>query len=577
MQGLRLRNDAVATCCQPAWFLFLIGFGPLGPQMERGTRDLLEQAEGRGQTSRGDSANSEDDIFGFAQKSISEDTLRELRRQNENNMAVAMASLKGNVSVSALPAVYGANRLGPVRRQPRRKQPGITRPQTPSEVRDAAEREVSERELDQQRISVQKRQPRHRPLGQQQPQQQHGTIRSAQLVVNGSGSVCDTGGGHKVPMTDESNALFNLLDWQKECRVQGVDSTSLLNLHPRGMYDKEFRRAESALNRHNRILRAYLTAAAAPSNDLGDQGVAMHDSRQEDASSVVPEHSVISNTSAAPSQIRARREQRLQALLAEARELRNRSLAIVHQGGVDIVHQVSSLQQISPAGRNMLQVLHSLLETGLSDEMGLQEAGAHGAKATRNVALRNMLLEMQARNIASRRMQVGKKRAYDDARLLPSHNRQKRERDWQMQVRTYSSWDDGSSDDSPKQRKKDNLNDQTMMLLRASDRWMGEEGQEAGVFKYRKKKKKRVYVYTYINTNKQMYVHTYMHKYINTHMHINIQTQLHYCIHIYIHACIHTYICCMHAYIQTNTKIYVCVHVHIYIYTYIYINIFTYT
>jgi len=452
--------------------------------MERGTRDLLEQAEGRGQTSRGDSANSEDDIFGFAQKSVSEDTLRELRRQNENNMAVAMASLKGNVSVSALPAVYGANRSGPVQRPPRRKQPGITRLQTPSEVRDAAEREVSERELDQQRISVQKRQPRHRPPGQQRPQQQHGTIRSAQPVVNGSGSVRDTGGGHKVPMTDESTALFNLLDWQKECRVRGINSTSLLNLHPRGMYDKEFRSAESALNRHNRILRAYLTAAA-PSKDLGDQGVAMHDSIQEDASSVVPEHSVISNTSAAPSQTRARREQRLQALLAEARELRNRSLAIVHQGGVDIVHQVSSLQQISPAGRNMLQVLHSLLETGLSDEMGLQEGGAYGAKATRNVALRKMLLEMQAQNIASRRMQVGKKRAYDDARLLPSHNRQKRERDWQMQVRTYSSWDDGSSDDSPKQRKNDYLNDQTMMLLRASDRWMGEEGQEAGVFIYK--------------------------------------------------------------------------------------------
>ena len=49
--------------------------------MERRTQELLAQAEGRA-PSRGGTADSEnDDIFGFGAKAISEDTLREMRRQ----------------------------------------------------------------------------------------------------------------------------------------------------------------------------------------------------------------------------------------------------------------------------------------------------------------------------------------------------------------------------------------------------------------------------------------------------------------------------------------------------------------
>ena len=49
--------------------------------MERRTQELLAQAEGRA-PSRGGTADSEnDDIFGFGAKAISEDALREMRRQ----------------------------------------------------------------------------------------------------------------------------------------------------------------------------------------------------------------------------------------------------------------------------------------------------------------------------------------------------------------------------------------------------------------------------------------------------------------------------------------------------------------
>ena len=61
--------------------------------MERGTREQLEQVEGRATRGGGE---SDDDIFGFRQRAVSEDALRELRRQNESNMARAMATLRGD-------------------------------------------------------------------------------------------------------------------------------------------------------------------------------------------------------------------------------------------------------------------------------------------------------------------------------------------------------------------------------------------------------------------------------------------------------------------------------------------------
>ena len=48
-----------------------------------------------------------------------------------------------------------------------------------------------------------------------------------------------------------------------------------------------------------------------------------------------------------------------------------------------------------------------------------------------------------------------------------------------MQVKTYSSWDEGATSDAlPAKKRKDALQSKTMMLLRVSDRWVG-EGDEA--------------------------------------------------------------------------------------------------
>ena len=455
--------------------------------MERGTREQLEQVEGRATRGGGE---SDDDIFGFRQRAVSEDALRELRRQNESNMARAMATLRGDpAATTALPAVYGANRSGPgppVRRPARRKQPGLVRPQTPSEVRDAAEREVSEREQREHLQRSSQRQPQHRPPKQQQQQQQQQQRKKNSVRPSGAmngGSREDPDADEQVPMHDESHALFNMLDWQKECRARGIDGAEILKLQPRAMYDKEFRAAESALRRHNRILHAYISAAKPPVQDEqeGTGDTEMLDDAEGDTASIAPERSVISNFSAAPSQARARREQRLQDLLSEARSLRNKSLALVHQGGVDVVNQGTPLEEMNPAGRSMLQVFHSLLETGLGDEIGLQEhGGGVEARDGRGAALRNMLVNMEAQRLSSKKLRLGKNRPYDDARLLPSHTRLKRERDWQKQVKVYSSWDEASSDDAPPRKKKDAMHDKTMMLLRVSERWVvsGDEAED---------------------------------------------------------------------------------------------------
>ena len=84
-------------------------------------------------------------------------------------------------------------------------------------------------------------------------------------------------------------------------------------------------------------------------------------------------------------------------------------------------------------------MLHSVLQTGLADDIGLDASNgnARDVAATgeqRRIALRKMLSDMLAQKAALGKTQVGKKRAYDDPRLLPSHNRLKRQREWQAQV-----------------------------------------------------------------------------------------------------------------------------------------------
>lgn len=89
------------------------------------------------------------------------------------------------------------------------------------------------------------------------------------------------------------------------------------------------------------------------------------------------------------------------------------------------------------AARSLLQVLHSLLHTGLADDTGLDASNGRDvavAGEQRRVALRKMLTDMLAHKAALASTQVGKARPYDDPRLLPSHNRLKRQRDWQTQV-----------------------------------------------------------------------------------------------------------------------------------------------
>ena len=337
-------------------------------------REMLEQAEGRG--SRG--ADSDDDIFGFRQRAVSEEMLRNLRLQNQNNIALAIATLRGDgPTPTNLPSVYGAHRAGQglpvaIKRPPRRKHSGLTRPQTPSEVRDSAEREMSQREQAQQRGQV--RQPQHQPPGQQT--KLRGKI-SAKQPSNSAHISAGEGwedSAEKTPMHDDSRVLFAMLDWQKECRLRRIDSADILKLQPRAMFDKEFGSVERALHRHNRILRDYISAAT-PSHSSHPKD---EDEQPHGDTHSIAAHSVISNFSAATSQTRGRREQRLQQMLTDARELRSSALAIVRQGGVDMLNKPASLDLISPTARNLLSVLHSLLETGLSDDIGLVDGGTGG-------------------------------------------------------------------------------------------------------------------------------------------------------------------------------------------------------
>ena len=189
-----------------------------------------------------------------------EEALRELRRKNENNMARAMASLRGEAaSTTALPAVYAATRSAQnlaVRRPPRRKQPGFSRPQTPSEVRDAAEREMSERD------QAQHRQPQHRPPQHRPHSKQAHKPRKTQPSGHAAdGDGISGGGSEQVPMHDESQARFSLLDWQKQCRSRGVESTDILKVQPRGMFDKV---REGTQEQHTSPRRAHPNARALP-------------------------------------------------------------------------------------------------------------------------------------------------------------------------------------------------------------------------------------------------------------------------------------------------------------------------
>jgi hypothetical protein len=455
--------------------------------MDRGTRELLQRAEGR--VTRSNGVDSDDDVFQFGQNAITEDTLRDMRRKNEANMARAIAVLRGDTGASqVLPAVYGAGRgaAQALQRPPRRKQ-RLSRPQTPSEIRDAAEKEASQRE----RFLAQ-RQPQHRPPQQQGPPQRK--LKRAQrstVVDSGTGEHSDD---DQAPMSNESQVLFGLLDWQTECRLRGVDSAEILKLNPRGMYNKEIKGAEAALRRHNRILGTYLAAGqAAPNKEEGTDGVAHpvaegpgHSHAADDSGSVAAsyEHSVSSMMGGVESETRLRRERRLEVLLAEAREMRGKALSLVHQGGVDVVTELTPLHDLAPAGRNMLQVLHNLLETGLANEVGLleerREAAAVGGRGVeRGMALRQLMIDMEAHKMAAKKLQVGKKRAYDDPRLLPSQTRLKRQRDWLTQVKVYASWEDDVSSEEPATKKKDAMYQKTMMLLRVSDRWVV-SGDEAG-------------------------------------------------------------------------------------------------
>ena len=398
-----------------------------------------------------------------------------------------MATLRGDSSASGgglLPAVHSANRssgaAAAVRRPPRRKQPpgGFPRPETPSEVREAAERELSQRARERGQAPAQ-RQPQHRPPKKEQKATPKPNAKLAPDASAANSREEEDGDEHQ-PMHKESRVLFSMLDWQKECRVRNVDSTEILKQQPRAMYDKEIKASKAALQRHNRILRDYLDAVrAAPA----DGQTALSDIKEratvrfgdDDSSSVAPSHSqsMASALSATPSQTRVQRERRLQELLDEGRDLRQRSLDTVRRGGVDVVNDKYDLEQLPAGGRNILHVLHSLLETGLADDLGLNESGggAAGQGVGRGVALRKLILDMQAHERSLRGMQVGKKRPYDDPKLQPSHMRQKRARDWQMQVKVYASWDEESSGVEEGAARRDAVHAKTMMLLRASDKW----------------------------------------------------------------------------------------------------------
>ena len=78
------------------------------------------------------------------------------------------------------------------------------------------------------------------------------------------------------------------------------------------------------------------------------------DDMDEGVDASLPDHSVVSNLSMSSSQTRARREERLQAMLRRAKELRADALRLVHRGGVDVVTQIAPLEDILP-GRTALR------------------------------------------------------------------------------------------------------------------------------------------------------------------------------------------------------------------------------
>lgn len=91
---------------------------------------------------------------------------------------------------------------------------------------------MSERDLQR----MQHRQPQHRP-----PQQNRPAPKAKPTLPPGSSANVARANGvglEQAPMHDESQALFSLLDWQKECRARGVDCADILKVQPRSMFDK---------------------------------------------------------------------------------------------------------------------------------------------------------------------------------------------------------------------------------------------------------------------------------------------------------------------------------------------------
>lgn len=86
-----------------------------------------------------------------------------------------------------------------------------------------------------------------------------------------------------------------------------------------------------------------------------------HGDRRADLDAAVPpDLSVASNLSMASWQTRARRQERLEAVLERAKELRADALRLVHRGGVDVVNQTALIEDISPGTAALWRISEAL-------------------------------------------------------------------------------------------------------------------------------------------------------------------------------------------------------------------------
>lgn len=219
-----------------------------------------------GNAQGGGGGESEEDIFGFGAKSVTEQQLLNMRRVNEENARRAMASLKGK-AYKGLPAIYGsgsnplsvqqsvARKAGAARAKRTVGNRTAPRSMLSNEVREAAEMELQEMEDDLSRPSS-----RAQSRAGEAAQTTASPSPARRVSLHGRAKKA---GPEPLSAEAEATLMFRLLDWQKEVRNKGIPVPHLLGFgfNPRALFDKELKAVSALVRKQNEALKEYLESA----------------------------------------------------------------------------------------------------------------------------------------------------------------------------------------------------------------------------------------------------------------------------------------------------------------------------